>query len=455
MRHIPTALLVVLCGLFLVGCSRSPAAPPVPLTDDTLGSRARSFVGFMADGKYQDAVKMMNAKMASAMPAGRLKTTWETLIAQAGTFGDVSGIRIADESGYKVVYVTCRFKAVPLDTKVVFDSAGSVSGLWFGPSEAPTAEHKQPPYARADVFTETDCFVENGQWRLPATLTMPKGEGPFPAVVLVHGSGPHDRDETIGPNKPFKDLAMGLASKGIAVLRYEKRTKQYAQEIVADLDTFTVNQETVDDAAAAVAYLEWVDGVDPDKVFVVGHSLGASMAPRVALAASRGGGKPAPAGLVMMAPNARPLLDILIDQYEYLASLDGEVTENESSELQKVRSDVAKIKEDKVQAGEVVLGGTKAYWDDLTAYDPVSTAKSLDLPMLILQGERDYQVTMEDFGIWKDGLGSRNNVTLKSLPGLNHLFMQGEGTPSPEEYNAAGNVDAAVLDILAEWVKGQ
>lgn len=453
MRDVKVTLVAVLCGLFLVGCSKSPAEPPAALSDAVLESKAKSFVTFMADGKHADAVKMMDAKVSAALPADRLKSTWDSIISQAGAFDRITGTRIADESGFKVVYVTCKFKAAALDTKVVFDAAGLVSGLWFLPSQT-NAQYSQPSYADTESFTETDCEVGSGKWVLPATLTMPKGDGPFPAVVLVHGSGPHDRDETIGPNKPFKDLAWGLASNGIAVLRYEKRTNEYSQNLAPMMDTFTVNEETVNDALEAVKYLRQAPGIDPNRVFIVGHSLGASMAPRIAGVAEEGGGEVL-AGLVMMAPNARPLLDLVLEQYEYIMSLDGQVTESEASELEKVRSDVAKIKSGAVQPGEVVLGAGKAYWDDLIGYDPVAAAKSLSLPMLILQGERDYQVTMEDFGIWLNELGTSGNVTLKSFPGLNHLFIHGEGKPSPDEYGTPGNIYRGVIETIAEWVKAK
>lgn len=98
------------------------------------------------------------------------------------------------------------------------------------------------------------------------------------------------------------------------------------------------------------------------------------------------------------------------------------------------------------------MGASKAYWDDLMAYNPVETAKSLEVPMLILQGERDYQVTMEDFGIWKEALEGKDGVQLKSFPALNHLFIPGEGKSGPAEYQSPGNVDPAVIEVIATWL---
>src|SRR5690242_5008467 len=115
---------------------------------------------------------------------------------------------------------------------------------------APAKGNPEAEYVNHDAFTEEEVIVSSSGFSLPGTLSIPKGDGPFPVIVLVHGSGPHDRDETIYGNKPFRDLAWGLASKGIAVMRYEKRAKvapmSYANKI------FTVKEEVTDDAIAAL-----------------------------------------------------------------------------------------------------------------------------------------------------------------------------------------------------------
>lgn len=277
---------------------------------------------------------------------------------------------------------------------------------------------------------------------------MPNGPGPFPAVVLVHGSGPNDRDESIGPNKPFKDLAWGLATRGVAVLRYEKRTKQCPAQMMQSMSTLTVNEEVVNDALAAVAYLRGVPAVDPDRVFILGHSLGGTVAPRIAAR------DPRLAGLILLAASNRNLADLMVEQNEYLATLDGTVTAEEAQALDQLCKQVERVKALDFKEGEVILGAGRAYWADILAYDPVATARSLTVPMLILQGERDYQVTRVDFAAWKDGLAGRAGVQFKSYPALNHLFIAGSGQPNPGEYDVPGNVAREVVDDIAAWIAG-
>ncbi|MDP2871685.1 MAG: alpha/beta fold hydrolase [Bacillota bacterium] len=446
------ALCSVLClGLLISTLSCKPA--PKPLTEEELVGLAKQFAGFFSGGKPAEAVNMMDATMKAAMPEAKLIEAWASLTGSLGAYQPSPGTRCAEEAGYRVVYVTLAFAIAEVDMKVVFDTPGKVAGLWFGvPRVAGSGMYSPPAYASQDSFTETECVVGTGQWQLPATLTMPNGSGPFPAVVLVHGSGPNDRDETVGPNKPFKDLAWGLASKGIAVLRYEKRTRQYQGQI-GDPAAFTLDQEIVDDAVCAVALLRATDKVNPARVFVLGHSLGGMTAPRIAarLGAGQGG---APKGLILMAANARDMLVLIVEQTEYLAGLDGQISDTETAQLAQLRDQVSQARAGKLKPGAAVLGASQAYWTDILAYDQVAAAKSLDVPMLFMQGERDYQVTMEDFGLWKESLAGRAALTFKSYPALNHLFIAGEGRSNPTEYGTAGNVAREVVDDIAAWVKG-
>ncbi len=408
---------------------------------------AKTFVTLLNESEFEKAHGFFNMDMAEALPVDKLNATWNGLIDQYGAFTGIVNISSTEEKGYEIVFVTCNFSKTYIDAKIVFDIHEKIAGLFFQPIYQP------PEYADPNSFTESECTVGTGKWKLPGILTIPKGKGPFRAVVLVAGSGPEDMDETIGPNKPFKDLAWGLATEGIAVLRYDKRTYRYPEECIAMIknDNFTVNDEAIDDAIAAVDLLRETERIDPDDISVLGHSWGGYLAPRIAARDEN------ISGLILLAAGARSLPDLILEQTVYLASLDGTTDEKELKSLEELREQAKKVKELNISKGEILLGAPKSYWADLSGYNPVKTARNLTCPFLILQGERDYHVTMVDYEMWIEGLPGKNNLCFKNIlySDFNHLFMAvpGTGKATPADLFIPGHVAPIVIDNVADWIK--
>ncbi len=430
-------LTVLVCSsAMFTGCVNKQA--PTPKTTQEL---ATDIVIFLINKNYASVYSYFNASITNQITVAQFQTIWEqNVLKNYGNLTRIDGKRTANESGYQVVYVTCNFsKPAEMDIKIIFNSQDKVISLTVVPTAVP---YTPPSYVDQNVFTEESVTVGSGEWLLPGNLTVPNGAGPFPAVVLVQGSGPNDQDETIGPNKPFKDIAWGLASEGVVVLRYVKRTRQYPQQSV-EIQNFTVEDEVIDDVVAAIDLLNASPIVDHAKMFVLGHSLGGYLAPRIASQDHR------IAGLIIMAGPTRHLEDLILEQTRYLANLSGM---NQSAQIEEVENGVKKIKSLNFTDNENVFGAPASYWRDLAAYDPVATAQTLHIPMFIVQGLRDYQVTMEDFARWNETFFGNTMVALKTYPSLNHLFIPGVGIPSSAEYEIAGHVSAAVVSDIASWV---
>jgi len=432
-----------------------------------LEDTAKTFVTLLTEGKYKEARAYFNTQMAQALSTNQLKQLWENDIkSKYGEFEKIISTRSEEMTSqgqkYLVVYVKCKtVESNYFNMRVILDKNNEIAGLWHEKASKPdetdkesedTTGYTKPDYADESSFKEEQITIDGladredyEKCELPGLLTLPNTEGPYPAVVLIHGSGANDMDETIGPNKPFKDLAWGLATKGIAVLRYDKRTKHctIAKE---NLDDFTVNEETVYDALYAVKLLRNDSRIKKDSIYVIGHSLGGYIAPRI------GKMDKDINGLIIMAGNSGDFLDLILTQYKYLAELDGTITEEEQKQIDAVKNAVEKIRSGEIKEGEFLLGAGKAYWEDLLSYKPVETAKSLEMPFLILQGERDYQVTMEEFEGWKEGLKGKDNVDFISYPKLNHLFMPGEGQPNPQEYANPSHIPEKVITDIKEWL---
>lgn len=449
-------ILMILGALFLLAaCAPAPTAVPAtptqaPTVDPaTLEQSAIQFVQQMAAGEFAAAVSGFDPTMLKALPADKLEATWKQVLAQSGAFQQVVATRREEQSGYQIVFVTGQFETTRMDIKVVYNAVGQIAGLFFQPA---ANAYTAPDYADPKAFTEAEVTVGSGEWALPGTLTLPVGEGPFPAVVLVHGSGPNDRDETMYDNKPFKDISWGLASRGIAVLRYDKRTyahkNQFTPEAMASL---TLDGETVDDALLAVEVLRGNPAIDPQRIYVLGHSQGG-------MALSRIGSRDASlAGLISLAGPTRPMEDLTLEQMNYIYSLDGNLSDEEKFNLAILEQQVAAVKSPELSAdtpaASLLFGVSATYWLDLRDYHPAEVAAGLAIPMLILQGGRDYQVTEVDFQGWQAALAGRTDVTLKLYPDLNHLFITGQGPSTPEEYQLPGHVDQQVIEDIADWIQ--
>jgi uncharacterized protein len=413
---------------------------------DALTAAGKGFVQLLAQGEYAKGVALFDSTMTAAMPEEKLKAAWEAVTGQAGPLKNMPTVKIQKYQVYDIVMVTCQCERKTFDTRVVFDANGKIAGLFF--AEAP-AEYKPPSYVDRKSFIEKEVTVGSGEWSLHGTLSVPAGDGPFPAIVLVHGSGPNDRDESIGPNKTFRDLAWGLASKGIVVLRYEKRTREHASKLSALRSSLTVKEETIDDALAAVSLLRQTKNVEQKRIYVLGHSLGGMLVPRI------GKLDAGIAGFVVLAGATRHLEDVMLEQITYIAGLKGSLTEADKKRLEEIQKQVEKVKqltESDAGSSESILGAPPSYWLDLKSYDPPAVARTLDHPLFVLQGERDYQVTMTDFERWKSALSGKKNVEFKTYPKLNHLFLEGEGKSTPSEYDKAGHVPVYVIDDIARWI---
>jgi dienelactone hydrolase len=429
------------------------AGLPAQTRDDTLTAKARAFIAALEKNDFQVAAKDFDETMLKLSGPDKLAAFWKSVPAQMSPFKRQTAARRDTLGAYDIVLVTCEFEKQTLDARVVFDKDGRIGGFQFIPS-LPPARYEPPVYADASRFSESAVTVGAGEWALPGTLTLPKGQGPFPALVLVHGSGPNDRDEAVGPNKPFKDLAWGLASRGIAVLRYDKRSKVYGAKIIKDprLPLLTVKEETIDDAVEAVRLVQKTSLIDGRRVFVLGHSLGGMLIPRIALAA-----KPlAPAGFISMAGLTRALDDTTLEQFNYLAGLAG-LTEEWKKKIETVKAQVAQIKafkdSDRGAARPFIMGAAPAYWLDMRGYYPPREALAMDRPLLILQGGRDYQVTRVDFDNWRKDLEGRPGVEFHFYPKCNHLFFEAEGIPSPEEYLLKhGSVASQAVEDIAAFI---
>ena len=414
---------------------------------------ARQITNELVDGHFDRVCQRFDETMAKALSEKDLQNAWDQVIQTFGPFKEINNISIKTEGGLlrqslTVASVVGTFTKQPIEIRIAFDDRARIAGLFFLPASSNDNLYKSPAYVNRKAFTEKE--VQVGKHKLPGVITIPNGKSKVPGVVLVHGSGPQDRDETIGSNKPFKDIAEGLSSLGVAVLRYDKRTFALGAKAMPPSARFTVMEETVEDAIAAVDLLASDQNVDPKRVYILGHSLGGMLAPRIAK------NNPKIAGMIILAGSVRPMEELVLEQITFLANIDGKIDPQEKERIDKCHRMIEQIRSPNLKEDDVVnFLGAKipgSYWLDLMEYDPKKEMASLSLPTLILQGTYDYQVTEKDFDGWKSCLSNRKDATFRLLPNLNHLFIRQTDPPSPEATLRPGNVDEGVIKEIAGWL---
>ena len=309
------------------------------------------------------------------------------------------------------------------------------------------------------MFEEKIIIGKNTKHPLNGILTLPDEiNNPVPAIVLVHGSGPSNMDEKVGKLTPFKDLAEGLANRGIAVIRYDKRTYAHKKQFISKPD-ISVKEETIEDAILATELLRNDSRIDSDKIFVLGHSMGGMLAPRID---AEGGNYK---GLILLAGSPRKLEEILIDQNK-------DVLNNVNKLLQWIiKKQIKKLSQkfdtmynltDEEAKKTSLMFGTPIklyYFKEMGEHQSINYLKELNKPMLIMQGDKDFQVSVEkDFNLYKELLKNKDNVTFKLYENLNHAFVPsvyGNIMKAKKEYNVEQHICDYVIDDLKDWLLAQ
>lgn len=390
----------------------------------------------MAGGDFKETFDLFTPIVKLQITKEALTQAWDATVNGMGDYRQVRKITEETNGKNQIVSVILDYENSGIKVLFSYNTSKKLEGLWinYAPFEAETVTN--------DAFEETDISVGKGDNPLEGILTLPKKVKNPPVAILVHGSGTHDEDESIGSNKPFRDLAHGLAKQGIAVIRYKESGLENAG--ISD----TIEEDSLNDAAKAIQYAQSCGKVDADRIYIIGHSLGGMMAPKIAA------DNKDVDGIVSLAGSPRKLEDIILDQNRILLKADKTVTEAMFNlYVAQVRTAVDKIKSLKEDSSEVILGYPASYWYSLNRIDIPKIAKGLEIPILIAQGSADFQVYADiDYKVWQELLADKDNVTFRLYDNLNHLFMASKGKMDTSEYNIKDTVDPLVIDDIAQWI---
>lgn len=437
------AFLLLLALLSFTGCQHkndavaASAAGQINYSEQTITA-----VQKLTDGDIAGFYQMFDESMKKEMTQDEVQILWNKLTYQYGPFQYyLSSISInATESG-QTACIPCVFEKGTLTFQMTFNKAGAISGFYMAEGENSAGSPRLGNDIEVSFGTE--------EYPISGSLTLPEGAGPFPAVILVQDSGAYDRNEQIGPNVPFLNLAEQLSQAGIAVLRYDKRSYLYENQL-AQSQSFTVYEETIDDVAAALEFLQTRSTICQDQIYIAGHSMAGYLMPRIAKAT------PDAAGYILLAASVRPLEDILLEQTQYVLNTDSSLDQASKDKL----LDQAQQTADRIKGLDAssecpaaeLYSRPVSYWLDLQDYDPLAQIRQVTRPLLIIQGGRDYQVPASELELWKAALEGNQQAQFLYYDNLNHLFMTGTGKSTPAEYQQKGTVSTEVSNAIASFV---
>ncbi len=448
---------------------------------------AREIIRMLDKGKYTEVISRFDSTMTKAAPEEKLRTIWTSLINQTGKLQEELSDTTIQYNGYEIVLVTCKFEKTVLDVKVIFDKESKIAGLFFAPhreiatgpetNSSNTTEQSgsadslhegaQPGNHKAEYISK-DVTFENKKANvtLAGTLTIPDSKGTFPAVLLIPGSGPHDRDEAILGHKIFLVLADYLTRHGIAVLRVDKRgigksTGDYAA---------TTTMDFASDALAGVNYLLTVKQVNHRKIGLIGHSEGGIIAPIVA------DESPNVAFVVLLGGPGVSGYKIILSQLAAIDRASGvsDSSVNAALAVEKKLLHIVMTEKDSAKAAgglrrvlETELKQTSGeadanisqllspWYRSFLAYDPVPALRKLKCPVLAVWGSKDLQVPpAENMPAVEKALKSGRNkdFNVVEISGLNHLFQDAK-TGSPLEYGSVKeSISPRALEVITKWI---
>jgi pimeloyl-ACP methyl ester carboxylesterase len=378
-------------------------------------SAARALLAIIIAGQYEKAAENFTAEVAAGLPADKLKTTVETLQKQVGRYQSVADeAKVQEIQSNQVVDLLCSFEVMKLVFRVSYDEQQQVAGIFFlpAPAEPSPVDKNAPP----------DVQLETKDTTLYGTIDLPKGDGPFPMVLIISGSGPNDRDGNQAALKSdyLKKLSAGLTEQGFAVLRYDKRGSGKSGVGDAPLETFRFDV-FVDDAVG------WVSMLRKDKRFssvaILGHSQGS-------LVAMLAGQRVPVDAIVSIAGSGRSIDKVLITQLgEQLKSMP-ELRAHAFAVIEELAAGqtVQDYPEELEALFKPSIQGFLVSW---MQHDPVKVIATLEIPILIVQGTRDIQILVEDAEALKKGQAAAELVLVKNMNHvLRHIATETEQLPS-------------------------
>ncbi len=413
--------------------------------EPTCNNQADKLLYYLMHSQYDSTLVLFDDEMKKLFPVEQMYGFWESLEYTFGDFVELGEPEVSQEDSLCVVDIKIVFKRAKMKLRTAWHN-NLASGLFIVPDQV---LYQPANYVNASKYYELKIKTAVKGFENDGILTMPSGVAKAPVVIIVGGSGPTDKDGSIGPNKPYRDIAEGLATRGIAVYRYNKRTVAHAKKMNKDI---TVKEEYLTDLLTVIKQLKKQPGINANHIFILGHSQGGYLLPYFAKHAKN------IKGYIGLAPGFKNMEDAIYKQLNYLKS----ISKNSADTLMlnKMLSYAGYMKtnlQKNTPADSLMPGLTANYLLHLQSINPKNMVNYLTAkPLLILHAEKDYQVDEEDLELWVNYYGEICEFNAITVEAANHAFIKVNTTNAyctPRDYQIPGNVDENVILLLEKWIK--
>lgn len=428
--------IIVVCALVLItGCANKKTV--LELTDENIKAISIEVADAFVNSEFKNIPQYLDKDLKSELTVEKLTQGWNKVTENFGSYQtmEVDVHRLADRDlGY--VYLT--FKNGVVKLSLGFDQEMKIKSMNLNyPSKIIEA-------VNTDEYTEQNILVGVDEM-INGILTLPVGVDNPPVAILVQGSGSSNLNEEAYAMKPFEDIAHGLAKEGIATIRYDKRYYSYPEW--DGIREISLNWEYYYDFASVIHQLEDMP-VNHNQIYVIGHSQGGMLAPRLAY------DHPEVKGIVSLAGTPRGLEEVMKDQQYNAIVAQGaneQMVQGVVDLADKVIAEVQSLTKE-TATDKVVSNFPLSYWYELNQSRPHIFMNELKCDVLILQGESDFQVFYDsDYQEWLKLTSGMDNVQTKSYPGLSHFFTPAINNTT-EDYKTPANVDEQVIQDMANWI---
>ncbi|MBK8846383.1 MAG: hypothetical protein IPO27_07485 [Bacteroidetes bacterium] len=416
-------------------------------SDSTKMFVAQKFLGSLAKQDFPNCLRQFNWTLAGTINQYWLKVIWESVQKQNGAYmgcynayTDVVGDEI-------IIYQECRFEVLDKQLKLVFDKDDKIAAFYFVPARSKVI-YEVPTYVDLAMMSEMDVAIKHKDISLAGMFTYPLSGTNFPLVILVSGEGPCDMDESKGSNKFLKDLATGFAMNGIASVRFNKRTFQYASMNDAPQNGFTLFEDIIEDAIEAFNKGKKLPNIDTNRIAFAGHGLGAYALP--AIVARTG-----VSGAIMIEAPAQPYEDVFFNTERYIHSLNG-VSPIEEQDMSTLKEKVDSAKNvsstSELAPYELPMDMPMSYWIYMNNYKPLEVARKLQTKWFFIHSGRNFQISERDIQLWKQTLGNKGNASFKFYDKLNYYLHWNDKPSTPDEYMQKKQVSKVAIDEMSRFV---